>query len=79
MHEGERGCAHTVLVLAQCQPSLTATQRRAIDARLNEWGMATPAERPRPAAMALDELVRRIVIETAVAQAPLIASLRGLQ
>lgn len=79
MHQGEPHGAHVVLALAQAQPKLSALQLHDIRARVQQWGLA---DRPAPAQLpvvTLEELLQRIVAETAAAYAPLIAWLRGIR
>jgi predicted ATPase len=74
--QGELDSARRVLVFVAGHPSMTRQARDDILALLARWGTAVP-----PAAgwsgPDVDELVRRIVVETDLAHAPLIGQLRA--
>ena len=74
--QGEMECARLALAFAADHPSMTAQGRDEMRARLAQWQSAASAESPWPA-LELDELVHRIVVESNIAHAPLIAALRG--
>jgi len=74
--QGEADCARRVLGFAASHPSTSAAERADIRARLAQGRSATNAEPAWPG-LELDELVHRIVVESNVAHAPLIAVLRG--
>ncbi|HEU0204687.1 MAG TPA: tetratricopeptide repeat protein, partial [Burkholderiaceae bacterium] len=74
--QGEAECARRVLAFAADQPSASPQQREELRARLAEHRQ--PVE-PQPAwpGLQLDDLVNRLLAETDIAHAPLIALLRG--
>ncbi len=73
--QGELDCASRILSFAADHPLADASQRAEIRARLRRLRPATGAG---PASgLALDELVRRIVVESSTAYKGLIATLRG--
>jgi tetratricopeptide (TPR) repeat protein len=74
--QGEPDCARQILAFAADHPSTIAAQRADLQARLAQWGPATNTEPSWPG-LELDELVHRIVVESSIAHAPLIATLRG--
>jgi predicted ATPase/DNA-binding SARP family transcriptional activator len=76
--QGELEGARRVLAFVAEHPSLGAGEREEIRARLAQWGASARAEPARPR-LELGDLVHRIVVETDVAHAPLIASIRGAQ
>lgn len=73
--QDENLCARRVLSFAAGHPSASAMQRNEIRDRLSQL----PAGEPETAwpAITLDELVHRIVVESDIAHAPLIAALRS--
>ncbi len=74
--QGEPECARLVLTFAAAHPSTRAPDRDEFRARLAQWG-AAPSAAPAWPGLELDELVHRIVVESSIAHAPLIATLRG--
>jgi len=77
---GALDCARRLLVFAADHPSMSVQGRDGIRKRLAQWpatteGGSTSSDR----IPELDELVHRIVVETPLAHAPLIATLRGAQ
>jgi len=74
--QGEPDCARGILGFAADHPSASGAQRAEIGAQLAHWAHAAKAEPSWPG-LELDELVHRIVVESNVAHAPLIAALRG--
>jgi len=72
--QGESECARLILAFAAGHPSIGAPERDAIHARLVQWSPAAGAESSWPV-LQLDELVHRIVVESNIAHAPLIATL----
>ena len=63
-------------MFAADHPSASGAQRAEIRAQLAHWAHAAKAEPAWPG-LDLDELVHRIVVESNVAHAPLIAALRA--
>lgn len=76
--QGETLCAWRVLAFAAEHPAMAMPGRDAAAARLAQWRAELNAEPAWPG-IDLGELVQRIVAETPVAHAPLIAFLRGAQ
>lgn len=74
--EGETQCARSVLAFAAAHPSTSAPQRAEIDGQLARLPTATSQAPPWPR-LELAELVHRIVVESGIGHAPLIAALRG--
>jgi len=74
--QGEPACARRVLDFAMADPSLTPHERNALRPNLDRW-QATPVAAPWRGPDR-DALVGRIVAETDLAYAPLIALLRGV-
>ena len=74
--QGEPECARLVLGFVAEHPLLNVPERRQARARMAEWTAGAPPELKWPG-IELDELVHRIVVESDLAQAPLIAALRG--
>jgi predicted ATPase/DNA-binding SARP family transcriptional activator len=74
--QGELECAHRVLTFASDAPSVSVPERDEIQSRLARLSAEV---RPGPPRLPFDvrELVHRIVVETSIAHAPLIAALRG--
>ena len=74
--QGEMACAHSVWRFAAGHPAANALEREAISARLAKYppGLESALQAP---GLTLEELVHRIVAESAEAHAPLIARLRG--
>ena len=76
--QGDSDCARRILVFASNHPSTSAAQRAEIRARLAQFPATANAEPAWPGLeLELDELVHRIVVESNIAYAPLIAALRG--
>ena len=75
--QGESECAQQIMAFAAAHPSASAAQRAEIRARLAQWHLAASAQSAWPG-LELDELVHRIVVESNIAHAPLIATLRGV-
>jgi tetratricopeptide (TPR) repeat protein len=76
--QGEAECARRILSFAADHPSTSAPERAVIRARLADWPMDAGADaKPVWPGLELDELVHRIVVESNLAHAPLIAALRG--
>jgi predicted ATPase/DNA-binding SARP family transcriptional activator/Tfp pilus assembly protein PilF len=75
--QGERGCARDVLAFTMLQPGLSAPDRDAMQRRLAAFGQEDGKGRSEWPALTLDELVHRIVVESGLAHAPLIAALRA--
>jgi predicted ATPase/DNA-binding SARP family transcriptional activator len=74
--QGELDCARKVLVFVVKHPSTYFSDRNEIRQRLTQWHPAAGGEPAWPG-FDLGELVQRIVAETPVAYAPLIAIMRG--
>jgi predicted ATPase/DNA-binding SARP family transcriptional activator/Tfp pilus assembly protein PilF len=74
--QGESECAHGVMRFAADHPSIDVPTRNEAQTHLKQWHSAasTPSAWP---GLALEDLAHRIVIESNVAHAPLIATLRG--
>ncbi|MBC5764376.1 ATP-binding protein [Ramlibacter albus] len=72
--QGVKDCAARVLELARGQGSASQQDRKQIDAIRTRWALPAPGPVP---AMTLAELGHRIVGETPLAHAPLIADLRA--
>lgn len=75
--QGDAGAARRVLAFAADEPALSAPDRDELRAA---WARRASPATPDPAwaGMTLNELLQRIVIETDVSHAPLIAALRAL-
>ena len=73
---GEQECARMTLTFVANHPLLNIPERDDARRRLAQWGSEASAERVWPG-LELDELVHRIVVESDIAHAPLIATLRG--
>ncbi|MBL8346526.1 MAG: tetratricopeptide repeat protein [Rubrivivax sp.] len=73
---GEMLCARRLLRFVVEHPSMALPDSQGLRKRLDEWS-AGAAALPAWPGLALDELVHRIVVETPVAHASLIALLRG--
>jgi tetratricopeptide (TPR) repeat protein len=74
--QGESDCAQRILSFAADHHSTSAAQRAEIRERLAQWRPAASAASAWPG-LELDELVHRIVVESNIAHAALIATLRG--
>jgi DNA-binding SARP family transcriptional activator/tetratricopeptide (TPR) repeat protein len=74
--QGEVSCARRVLAYAADHPTASAPVRDDIRARLDKLPASEHAEPPWPK-LELDDLLHRIVVESNIAHAPLIATLRG--
>jgi predicted ATPase/DNA-binding SARP family transcriptional activator/Tfp pilus assembly protein PilF len=74
--QGEPSCARRVLAFAARHPAASAPDRDEILGRLALLPESSGAAPPWPG-IELDELVHRIVVESDLAYAPLIAALRG--
>lgn len=75
--QGQSECARLAVSFAAEHPTAIAPQRDELRARLAKWHPADSRPRSWPE-LELDELVHRIVVESDLAYAPLIASLRGM-
>jgi tetratricopeptide (TPR) repeat protein len=73
--QGEAACARRVLAFAAGHPDAYAAFRDQVRPRLDRLSSAGTADPPWPG-MAIDELAHRIVAESGIAHAPLIAALR---
>jgi ATP/maltotriose-dependent transcriptional regulator MalT len=76
--QGEVSCARRVLTYAADHPTASALVRDEIRRRLETLPAAVNATPPWPK-LELDDLLHRIVVESNVAHAPLIDTLRGAQ
>jgi hypothetical protein len=76
--QGEVSCAHRVLTYAADHPTASAPVRDEIRRRLETLPAGVNATPAWPG-LELDDLLHRIVVESNVAHAPLIATLRGAQ
>ena len=74
--QGQMDCARLVLSFATEHPAMPAQRLEEKRARLTQWPECAGAAPAWPG-LELSELVNRIVVETEVAHAPLIAALRG--
>ena len=74
--EDDRECARRLLAFAIAQPALQPQLRDTLAARLASWPSAADTPPPWPS-LTLDELVHRIVVETPLAHAPLLALVRA--
>ena len=74
--QGEPECAYLVLAYVAGHPAMNAAERDEARARLAQWSRPAGAAPAWPG-MELDELVHRIIVETGIAHAPLIATLRA--
>jgi tetratricopeptide (TPR) repeat protein len=74
--QGEVSCARRVLTYAVDHPTASAPVRDEIRARLDKLPPSTGAE-PAWHGLELDDLLHRVVVESNIAHAPLIATLRG--
>jgi len=75
--QGEVSCARRLLTYAADHPTASALVRDEIRARLGKLPASEHAEPPWPK-LELDDLLHRIVVESNVAHAPLIDTLRGV-
>jgi predicted ATPase/DNA-binding SARP family transcriptional activator len=76
--QGERRAARRVIAYVIEHPTMAAPDAATLGKRLTDWAEpGAPADPPCPQGLAMEELAQRIVVETAVAHAPLIALLRG--
>jgi predicted ATPase/Tfp pilus assembly protein PilF len=75
--QGEAACAHAVTRFAIDHPSTAPLDRDEMIQKLDKWPALTGPVPPWPD-WSLEELAHRIMVETSVAYAPLIAALRGL-
>lgn len=73
--QGEAASARRVLAFVAALPSVSARLRHEFGARLANWG--SPPDGAAWPGLGADELLHRIVVETDVGHAPLIALLRG--
>jgi hypothetical protein len=76
--QGENACARQVMTFASGHQAASEAIRGDIRARLDTWPGAATAV-PAWTGMELDELIHRIVAESSVAYAPLIATLGGMR
>jgi predicted ATPase/DNA-binding SARP family transcriptional activator/Tfp pilus assembly protein PilF len=74
--QGEAACGRAVITFARDQPAIAATERDELQRRLARLPPADGAPLPWPG-LTFGELARRIVVETELAHAPLIAAIRG--
>ena len=74
--QGEPECAHGVMLFAADHPSIDVPTRTEAQTHLKQWHSAVGAPSAWPG-LALEDLAHRIVVESNVAHAPLIATLRG--
>jgi tetratricopeptide (TPR) repeat protein len=74
--QGDKDCARMVLTFATNHPLSNAPERNEYLAKLAQWGNEPSQDSAWPG-IELNELAQRIVIESNVAHAPLIATLRG--
>ena len=74
--QGEASCARRVLAYVAAHPTANGLVRDQFLRRLSELPASASAESAWPE-LELDELLHRIVVESKIAHAPLIATLRG--
>ena len=74
--QDQLSCACQVLAFAAGHASISTPDRQELQAQLARWG-GTPDTAATWPTIDLDELLHRIVVESDVAYAPLIAALRG--
>lgn len=75
--QGEDVCARQVMLFAAGHPTADLGTSREIQGRLGAWPASTAAVPAWAVGMDLDELAQRIVAESSVAYAPLIAALHS--
>lgn len=74
--QGEPACACSVAAFAADHPGTGAPERDELLKAMAQWSSKEAAPAPWPD-LELDELVHRIIVESNIAYAPLIAALRG--